>query len=206
MRRLVDHLLTGYLLGAHPGLYAVLTVTGIAEQQVRAADPAIHRPDVTLRIVHWDRLPLVTSDPEGLAEARVRVGSRPRRRGAGRPPRSVGPLDQGAGWHLRPGPGDRSGPRSSRARSPGAAHPAQQGGRLAGHVRRARSGRVAAGARHPGRAGPRRGAVHVRRRPAASSTSVAAGPSPSPAVPTSASGRPRSSGRRAARRRPSTSR
>jgi hypothetical protein len=74
-RRLVDYLLATHLQHTRPGLHGVLTVVGLIEQQLRDADPAIYQPEFILRVIHWDRIPTLMTDPMALSELAFGWGS-----------------------------------------------------------------------------------------------------------------------------------
>jgi len=68
VRRLVDYLVSTHLQRGRPGLHAALTVLGLMEQQPRQADAASYQPEFILHVIHWDRVPMLATDPMTLAE------------------------------------------------------------------------------------------------------------------------------------------
>jgi len=66
VRRLVDYLVIIHLGRRRPGFLGIAANLGVVEQVPTEANPAIHQPEFVLRIVHWDRLPMLLSDPMSL--------------------------------------------------------------------------------------------------------------------------------------------
>lgn len=62
-RRFIDYLLINYTKSHHPGLYSILRIIALFDEQDLEADPSKFQPAIKLQVIEWERIPDYFSAP-----------------------------------------------------------------------------------------------------------------------------------------------